>query len=219
MGPRDVSLATDGGLLIAGEPSIRYVAPEQPQHLAVAVTRPTLTSPRTPRVALALTLPARVSITLRRHGREAARQDLEVPAGDSSAQFSERLSPGAYTVRVVARDDRGRTATDRQVVFLGGRLDDSAALQAANQVIEDLNAMIRGGGRVPGLHSCRRVSAARVDCPEFFGGLCQGVVAVTLRRDGLPYLRRYDGGLEVEEPCRFRRRPRWLEPAYPARPL
>jgi hypothetical protein len=101
-------------------------------------------------------------------------------------------------------------------VFIGGRLDDAQALQAANQVVEDLNALIPGG-RVPGLHGCRRVTARRVDCPDESLDLCQGVIAVELHDDGLPYLHEYSGGLARH--CHFHRHPHWSRRAYPARPL
>lgn len=46
--------------------------------------------------------------------------------------------------------------------------------------------------------------------------VCQSVVAVILRRDGLPYLRLYGG---LTRHCRFQRRPHRTGAAYAARPL
>jgi hypothetical protein len=215
-GAGSVSRAIDDGLLIAGYTGVRYVAPDNPATLAVAITRPTLTSPRRPRITFATTRPATVEITIRHHDDRVASGRLHVGAGDGGWRLERPLAPGAYEVDVVARDGDGRVATDRQTIFLGGRLDDEQALQAANLVIDDLNARTRGG-RVPGLRGCRRVTPRRVDCPNESFGVCQSVVSVQLHRDGLPYLRHYRVALTRH--CRFRTHPRWAGPAVAARPL
>jgi hypothetical protein len=216
-GATDVSPAADGGMLIAGRTGVRYVAPEQPGLLAAAITRPTLTSPRRLRVSFALTLPADVTVTVLHGSHRVARQDIQAAAGDNVLQFPDAVPAGDYTVDLVARDTSGRVAGDRQVVFLGGVLEGSMARRAASQVIEELNSLMRGGAKVPPLRRCRRMSRTRVDCPDF-DTICQEVIAVTLHRDGLPYLRHYYAGYS-DRRCVLHRHPHWRGKAKPADPL
>jgi hypothetical protein len=109
-----------------------------------------------------------------------------------------------------------RMTTDRQVLFLGGRLETWAARQAAAQVLDDYK--LRAGAKPDPLRRCRRMSARRVDCPNIQVGTCQSIVAVLLRDDGLPYLRRYYSTGSGPR-CRLRRHPAWDGEAEPADPL
>jgi hypothetical protein len=82
MGADDVSRTDDGGLLVAGYEGVRYIAPENPALLAVAITRNTLTSPSRPKVTFASTRAATVTIAIHRHGRTVVSARRRVEAGD-----------------------------------------------------------------------------------------------------------------------------------------
>jgi hypothetical protein len=111
----DVSAAADGGLLIAVYGAIRYLPPEHPGMLAVAITRPTLTATRHLRVSLSTTLPAAVSVGVD-HRSGTVRS---VPGGDAVIPVG-HVGGGFRVIRVVARTADGQVATDRQVIFPGG---------------------------------------------------------------------------------------------------
>lgn len=89
-GASDVSPAADGGLLIAAFDSIRYLPPEHPGRLAVAITRPTLTSPRRLTVSLAVTMPAAVTLHVTGRGVKVAPIHAAVAAGEATLRV-----PGA----------------------------------------------------------------------------------------------------------------------------
>lgn len=115
---RDISVAADGGLHIADVNTIRYLPPERPRLLAVAITRRTLTTSRRLRVSFATTLRARVTV------RVACRKVVHgARPGETVVALGPRLArSGARVIRVLARSSSGQVATDRQVIFPGGRL-------------------------------------------------------------------------------------------------
>lgn len=201
----DVSVASDGGVLITDANTVRYLPPEHPQLLAVAITRPTLTSPRRVRVSLATTLPATISVRVGRRPRVLR----NVSGGDAVIALPGRpLRSGATVVRVVARTGDGQVTTDRQVIFPGGRLTLGSARRLARRggvSWFDLVAPPRlrrvGGWERRRVGACRRFARARIDCRLRTGSTCQRFASVRLRR-GLPFLRFYRS-----RDCGFRAHP------------
>ena len=202
---RDVSVASDGGVLIADVNTVRYLAPEHPSLLAVAITRPTLTSPRRVRVSLATTLPATISVRVGRRPRVLR----EVSGGDAVITLpGGPVRSGTSVVRVVARGGNGEVATDRQVIFPGGRLTLDSARQLARRAgasWTDLLAppkprRVGGWDRRP-VGGCQRFARARIDCRLSTEARCQRFVSVRLRL-GVPFLRFYR-----DRRCRFQAHP------------
>jgi hypothetical protein len=201
----DVSPAADGGLLFSTLGSVRYLPPEHPQKLAIAITRPTLTSPPRLRVSFATTMPARVTLSVSGNGVKTAPIHASVPSGDSTLELGRRLKPDTYTVHLTASRADGQMASDQQVVFPGGGvLTTRAARRLAASEVKRVRAVI-----VPPppahLGECRRFGPRRVDCRVLLRGhRCWEIASIRLHSDGLPYLRTYamNGG------CRFRRQPR-----------
>ena len=200
IGTEDVSETPDGGLLISAYGSVRYLAPAIPQRLAVAVTRPTLTSPLHLRVSLAVTMPA--TVTVRVSGGAAPPLTTSVPAGDTTLDLGSDLRPGSYTVRVTAHGLDGQTAMDRQLVFPGGVLSRPAARRIAAREVESVRTTLDPSP--PGhVGRCRRFGAGRRDCRIMIRGYgCWEIASIRLHRDGLAYMRTYGSSK-----CRFRRHP------------
>ena len=192
----DVSTAADGGLLIADYAAIRYVPPEHPGMLAVAITRPTLTATRQLRVSLSTTLPAAVSVRVDGHLGTVR----SVPGGDAVIPVG-RVAGGFRVIRVVARTADGQVATDRQVIFPDGLLTVSAARRVIRAGrVNGARLLHPRTGRTLG--RCHRISRARVDCRLPTRANCHTLVSARLH-NGLPTLRPY-----IDRNCRFQTHPR-----------
>ena len=197
-GSPGVGAAADGGLLISSNRGVLYLPPEQPQRLAVAIARPTLTSPRRLAVSLTTTRPAAITIRARRHSGGAMALHSSVPTGHSTLTFAHRLPADAYTVHVTARGADGQVATDQQVVFLGGRIDlETARALAADQARSD---EVLQAGTTGSVGACRRYGARRIDCEIRLDGSCYEIYTMHLGRDGL-----IDSDVYGDVACRFRR--------------
>jgi len=181
--------APDGGLLVAADFGISYVAPPHPQLLAVAMLASTRRVGRELNVAIRLTRHARVFVEARRAGRMRARASIDAPAGHAVVPLG-RLPAGLYDLRVVA-EEPGQIATAHAFVLAGGRL----MVAYARDFIEgELGLVETFFGGAPKLGRCSPRGALRVDCATRRHRRCVGVASLRLRRNGTLVLRPRRGG-------------------------
>lgn len=190
--------------MIASLGRIRYLPPDHPTRLAVAITRPTLTSRPRLRVSVATTMPATITARVNGGPSEAPPLSATVGAGDATLEFDRDLHAGGYVVRVEARGADGQVATDTQDVFLGVLLPMRAARRLA---VREMKREAEGLSERGRLGRCHRFGRRRVNCWIFIRGHgCTEVASLRLHPDGLAYIRRYDTRGDVRA-CRFRRHP------------
>lgn len=176
----------DGGLLVAADFGISYVAPAQPQILAVAMLPATRHVRSDLDVSVRLTRAAHVTVTAQRAGRVRARAALDAAAGDAVLPLG-RLRPGVYGVRVAA-EAPGQVATAHAFVLAGGRLPVSFARDFIASRLDLFETFVGGAPKVA---HCRRRGARRVDCALRRRHRCAGVVSVRLRGDGSLVVRQH----------------------------
>ena len=142
------------------------------------------------RVIVELTLPAEVSISVRRltGRREVARLQTSLGAGRSQLALPRRLSAGEYRLELTARSPDGAVAIDALGVFGRRRLE----IDAARRAISGRPKVEGNLGRA----NCRRRSGLRARCRvrEYgLGGVPESLCVIDVHL-------RPDGRLEAREP-------------------
>jgi hypothetical protein len=123
--PKGVAATPDGGLVIAdaNNDAIRYVAPEQPRRLAVAVPGRVVRGRRGRAIAVPVvsTLDATVRVTVLSSAGRAVRSVVApARAGRTGVTLAAGLGPGRRRVVVRARGEEGRVSTDRSILLVTG---------------------------------------------------------------------------------------------------
>ena len=171
--------APDGGLLLAADFGISYVAAPSPQVLAVALLPATRRVRRNLDVSVRLTRGAHVTVEARREGRVRARASLDASAGDAVISLG-RLRPGLYSVRVVTEAE-GQVATAHAFVLAGGRLP---VTFVRDFLADRLGLSETFVGGAPTLGRCAQLGSRRVDCKLRRRRRCVEVISVRQRLDG-----------------------------------
>ena len=201
--PRDMDVAADGGLLLLDHDNVRYVAPPDPQRLALGIARESLSSRLPIELTIESTLAANATVELRVRGRLRERAAVALAPGRSTIPLANAL-PGELNVVKVNAVAAGAmvesVAGDRLGVVPGATLP----MRVVKRIEADKGAILEsiGGGRT-GVR-CRRFTARRIDCARY-DGPCQGASAYVLRDDGVLVTRAY----ATRHGCRLQRQPRW----------
>jgi hypothetical protein len=178
-----IDVAPDGGLLIAGGAAIQYVPSPGATAPAAAITAAKLTRDGRVRVALRLTAPAAVRVTVWKGGRALA--TAESPAGGLAPRvtLAGPVKPGLHRITVQARPagPAGPVAAAESNALLARALPVAVAQSLAERqalvlaAYEDVQVDVQ---------PCRRLGGRRVDCPGLVGKDCAGVLSMTWERDG-----------------------------------
>jgi hypothetical protein len=193
----DVAAAPDGGVLVAADFAIRYLPPEQPSLLAVAIMPATRVPASSLTVSVRTTKPAQVRIGVWRGARRGALVTAQVGAGESAVPIPGPLAAGAYWAHVQAADHEGLADTGATVLvgglpvayardFIRSRLDLFETFSDAEHVEI----------------ACRRMARGRVDCAMRARARCVGIASLRQEPDGTLSVWQYDGGRR----CRFSQR-------------
>ena len=166
----------DGGMLLAADFGISYVAAEQPQVLAVAIARETFRVRPGLTAAVRVTRPARVTVEVWRGDRIRAATAVEVPAGESLIPVPHELPGGEYLVRVQA-EDADQIVADHASVLVGTALTRAFARAAIERSLVFVQGLAKPG-------RCRRKGARRVDCTLREQRRRLGTAVVRLADDG-----------------------------------
>ncbi len=218
----DIEPAADGGLLLAGELQVFFIAPPRTTRLGIAVARETLPALLRRRVRFRLTRAARVKMKLYRGRRVVARRTVSGAAGLNTLQLPRRTEPGLRYLKVRALAPDGSVATNALRVLVGPWLPKKVAVWES---IAEYGCFGECGGIEDTVEKCRRFGPRRVDCvmgdidlDTYERDRCTRVVSSVLRRSGYLYIRPY-GCRKRNRFGYFRGRPSYTGAAKQGRPL
>jgi hypothetical protein len=156
-----VAEATDGGLLVAGRPGLRYVAPQGRARLAVALGRATDARTTDLRVAYRLTRRAALRVEVLRGDRVVARRQMNDGPRLGFVRLRTTARAGrVYVMRVTARVG-SEIATDEYRFLPRGLLPPSIAKRLALVTADRVGA---GEGTYYTVEHCRSLAPQRVRC-------------------------------------------------------
>jgi hypothetical protein len=193
----DVAVGPDGGIFLAQAGNrVRWIAPDAPTRLAVAITRESLRSVARYAISVRSTLPATATVSvLSPSGSALATATGRLHDGLTTLRVPRRrVPPGLYEVAITAQSADGQRAGGTHRLLLGGLLPTAVAKKYAYAE--------SGEGTTPG---CRRHGRVRVDCVvdrEVCGSndcfdSCY-VASFTLRPSGVVWERTYR---RIENAC------------------
>ena len=218
----DIEPTADGGLLLAGELQVFFIAPPRTTRLGIAVARETLPALLRRRVRFRLTRAARVKMKLYRGRHVVARRTVSGAAGLNTLQLPRRTEPGLRYLKLRALAPDGSVATNALRVLVGPWLPNKVA---AWQSIAEYACFGECGGIEDTVEKCRRFGPRRVDCvmgdidlDTYERDRCTRVVSSVLRRSGYLYIRPY-GCRKRDRFGYFRGRPSYTGAAKQGRPL
>jgi hypothetical protein len=195
--PSGMAVTADGGLLVAGGGSVRFVAPTSTSRLSAALTHGWRAAGRRAQVRYAITMPAHVVIDLLAKGHRVARMSDDTTAGTNEFT-TPPLRPGVtYTLKLAARSAAGAIATDEAALRAGGLLERALARRLTVTYARSKADLHEGDSA---FRRCRRIRRGRVDCRADWYDVDANArhdfnVAWYLRRDGQIYYREYLGRL------------------------
>ena len=120
--PLDLAVDADGGWLVPEPGRLLYVAPPAPRRLAVGLARPTVSSRLPVTATVETTRPARITVTVRIHGRQVGMTTVDRPAGRWRIPVPGGRPAVLNVISVLAADADGQVATDRIGVIPGATL-------------------------------------------------------------------------------------------------